>query len=971
MLRLRVLGGLSLERDGQPLTHAAARRHQLALLALVVSYHEQGISGDKIVAYLWPDCDTLHARNSLKQVLFTLRQLLGPEVLPPRRPVLRLDSAAIGADVWEFEAALARGDDVGAAAAYGGPYLDGFYLDGLGDFERWVEAERERLAASHADALRRLAGRVEGTGDVIAAVGWWRRLAAVDPFGSVTAVSLMRALAASGDPIGALEYAREYAARMSAELNLPGDPAVTALSEQLRREIGRRRMSVPMPSRPLSLQAFNPGRRSSDVVSAATPWPPASRVRGLRVPVRSAALAVLGLTLAGITGGLVGRHRATAPARVTDPATVVVLPFAVSGDREVRELGAGVEDLLAASLDGADGLRSVPLVTRSRQTQDRSGPIDLEAASAMASRAGARLYVTGRVVRHGGHLRAVTVLYDRGNANTPVGHAEAEAEGTSGVFELVDELAKQLIADRYRGPDRRLTRTAVASTRSLTALKAYLEGERQLRAGRYPAASDAFQLAVLADTAFALASYRLSMAADWAGRANLALRAAERAARFGAQLSDHDRRLVEAYSVHHRGRLADAERLYRGIVADYPEDVESWFELGQLLFHGNPLRGRSSHEARPAFERVLALDPQNGQALVYLARIASAEGDLRKVDSLIRRAVTITSDSAVLDVRGFRTFALNDRPGQVQATRDLLIHPMRVPATTALQVAAYNDDLTDAERFAQLLIADGGSCETRVLGHRMLAEASLARGRLHTARNDLTQAEACDRGAAVELRALFAALPFVPADGEELARVRRTLENEPDTGVQPGVGGPVEMERPVRLYCLGLIATRRGETEQGRRSEKMLVELSDSTLGGDLAWSLAASLRARAALAAGRQSAALAALESARWERAAALSVVEAADRYLRADLLRELGREEEAIGWYRAIAERASYELVYLAPAQYRLAQIYDHRGERAEAAMRYRRFLELWQDPDPELSPVVADAKQRLATLDERAAR
>jgi len=37
----------------------------------------------------------------------------------------------------------------------------------------------------------------------------------------------------------------------------------------------------------------------------------------------------------------------------------------------------------------------------------------------------------------------------------------------------------------------------------------------------------------------------------------------------------------------------------------------------------------------------------------------------------------------------------------------------------------------------------------------------------------------------------------------------------------------------------------------------------------------------------------------------------------------------------------------------------------------MRYRRFLELWQDPDPELLPVVADAKQRLVALNERVAR
>lgn len=962
MLRLGVFGGLSLERDGRPATGAAAGRHALALLALVASHHEHGIASDKALAYLWPESNTPHARNSLKQLLFGLRRVLGAGLLPFSKSVLRLDPTLIQVDLWEFESALARGDETGAIPAYGGPYLDGFHVDGLVEFERWVEAERERLRGCYADAIRRLAQRADATGDKTAAVARWRQLAVHEPLSSSTTVGLMRALAAAGDRLGALDYAAHHATRVSAELDMPPDEAVLTLVEQLRREVGRRKMSPPTSPSPLPLRASVYGRRRSDAVSAPAPLPTTALVGGVRVPVRPAALAVVGLALAGIAVGVMGGHRAAPPVRVTDPATVVVLPFAVSGDPSVQALAGGVEDFLATSMDGADGLQTVPLNVRSHRPEDRSAPADLEGASAMASRSGARLYITGRVVAQGGRLRATATLHDRGNANAPVARVEAEEES---VFDLADQLAKGLIADRYPGPDRRLTRTAVATTRSLTALKAYLEGERQLRAGRYPAAIDAFQLAVLADTAFALASYRLSRAADWAGKADLALRSAERAARFGAQLSDHDRRLVEAYSVHHRGRLADAERLYRGIVADYPEDVESWFELGQVLFHGNPLRGRSSHEARPAFERVLALDPQNGEALVFLARIASAEGDLSQVDSLIRRAVEITPDSAVLDVRGFRTFALNDRPGQLQATRDLLIHPMRVPATTALQIAVYNDDLTDAERFARLLIADGGSCETQALGHRMLAEASLARGRLDTARNDLTKAEACDRGAAVELRALFAALPFVPMDGEELAWVRRALENEPDTGVRPGLGGPVEMERPVRLYSLGLIATRRGETEQGRRLEKMLVALSDSTPTGDLAWSLAASLRAREALSAGQHSAALAALESARWERAASLSVAEAADRYLRADLLRELGREEEAIGWYRAIAERASYELVYLAPAQYRLAQIYDHRGERAEAAMRYRRFLELWQDPDPELLPVVAKARQRLVAL------
>jgi hypothetical protein len=44
----------------------------LALLALVAGHGDQGVSRDKLLAYLWPESDEARARNSLKQVLFGL-----------------------------------------------------------------------------------------------------------------------------------------------------------------------------------------------------------------------------------------------------------------------------------------------------------------------------------------------------------------------------------------------------------------------------------------------------------------------------------------------------------------------------------------------------------------------------------------------------------------------------------------------------------------------------------------------------------------------------------------------------------------------------------------------------------------------------------------------------------------------------------------------------------------------------------
>ena len=47
------------------------------------------------------------------------------------------------------------------------------------------------------------------------------------------------------------------------------------------------------------------------------------------------------------------------------------------------------------------------------------------------------------------------------------------------------------------------------------------------------------------------------------------------------------------------------------------------------------------------------------------------------------------------------------------------------------------------------------------------------------------------------------------------------------------------------------------------------------------------------------------------------------------------------------------------------RLAELYDARGDRANAAEYYTRLITLWERADPHLQPRVAAARQRLAEL------
>src|SRR3970040_2584183 len=87
--------------------------------------------------------------------------------------------------------------------------------------------------------------------------------------------------------------------------------------------------------------------------------------------------------------------------------------------------------------------------------------------------------------------------------------------------------SRQLLAGLHLGPAEGLARLALATTSSFPALRAYLEGERRLREGAFGPAVEAFQTAIAADTTFALAHYRLAVAAEGGERSELSERAAE------------------------------------------------------------------------------------------------------------------------------------------------------------------------------------------------------------------------------------------------------------------------------------------------------------------------------------------------------------------------------------------------------------------------------------------------------------
>lgn len=226
MLRVNTFGGLTLRQGDSALTGVPTQRRRLALLAMLAVAGDKGISRDKLLAVLWPEGEPDKARHALNQVLSAQRRHFANAQLFDGNKTMRLNRSLISSDVDEFEKAIAAGDIQRALDLYSGPFLDGFFLQGSTEFERWSSDQRARLADLLADALDSAGERAHESGDHDTAVKWRRRRVELDRCDAGAAMRLCNSLMKSGNRPAALRALKECQQRIRDELEIPGDPTL-------------------------------------------------------------------------------------------------------------------------------------------------------------------------------------------------------------------------------------------------------------------------------------------------------------------------------------------------------------------------------------------------------------------------------------------------------------------------------------------------------------------------------------------------------------------------------------------------------------------------------------------------------------------------------------------------------------------------------------------------------------------------
>ena len=678
----------------------------------------------------------------------------------------------------------------------------------------------------------------------------------------------------------------------------------------------------------------------------------------------------VGVVLAAALGAVWFATR-RAPAAPATTMRVAVLPFAVHGGKGHEYLSQGLVDLLSRNLEGVAELQTVDGATvLSAARAEKIDAPDVAQGRALARRVGAGTFVLGSVSGAGGQLRIDATLYDAA-PEQPVPLARETVTGdTAQLLALVDRLAGALAVSRERGPGGRLAQTAAATTQSLPALKSYLSAEQALRRSAYDSAIAGYERAVQADSTFALAFYRLAVAGAWSQRWRIVRPNATRATQLASRLGARDQQLLGAFAALVAGRPDDAERAYRDVLQEYPDDLEARWQLATLLVSYNPLRGRDAADAWPLLESVRQLDPAFLCTVCTMRGLAMHQGDTARALALMARRPLRYGDSVQFAVAREDAATL----ARLRATAESPARNVEAVATAAWLVGQWIQRPDAAEPFAR---AAAMRSDRSIRSINTLSKNQLAQGRWEAADSALTIPVAGGAPGFTQIaRGLTAMLPFLAVPRAPLETLRAQLaawQPAPLPHAVPSARTPpigLAILALTRQYVLALLDSRLGDAAGALRGATVIEQTADSVPElAAVARALAGTVRADVALVARRPADALKALEAARGmvplEMIDGYPHTEDYARFLRGEALVALGRDDEALRWFEHGFDQTSAELIFRAPILLRLGDIYARKGEREKAIDAYGRFVRMWARCDAPLRPTVDEARRRMARL------
>jgi tetratricopeptide (TPR) repeat protein len=555
----------------------------------------------------------------------------------------------------------------------------------------------------------------------------------------------------------------------------------------------------------------------------------------------------------------------------------------------------------------------------------------------VAEATGARYALVGSVVDLGDQIRMVGEIYELpGGAS--LGPVQAEGSPDS-LAAIVEDLAIETLRTLGRSGAGGVPPVDLAgvTTHSLEAMEAYLEGEALFRTGDFAEAQPFYESALAADSAFALAHYRMSQVVGWTHGAG------------SGDVQEHLQKALDGNLPPRMELLARAGQFQslepleelEYVVQEHPEDAAAWFTLGDLLMHVGVTQVDGAIErADQAFARAVELDPGFAPYLIHPIDFAFVDYDPDTARERIE-AYSAASAGSPEDLTHQLMYDLVFEPPSDSATFETAADSL-----TALGVGIRYYILTGQPRTSRvgeavsLRDGDGDGGPSFLLCWRY----ALAEGRWDDFIAYATDpAQDPTRRLACLATAAFRDFPV------------------PDSLIQKAIVDAASDSSVFPMVLAGVYAASQGRWDEYDarladldRELAEATDASDSTNQHDLE-AFRNILVGIAAYERGQMQAALDAFELVPG------GYMGPMQRWWRGRINLDAGRPEVAARYFQSF-------FVFSHPwtrSLFYLGRAYEDMGEVEKAQEAYADFLDIWKDADAELLPMIEEANLRLEAI------
>jgi tetratricopeptide (TPR) repeat protein len=594
--------------------------------------------------------------------------------------------------------------------------------------------------------------------------------------------------------------------------------------------------------------------------------------------------------------------------------------------------GATVTELLRIGLSQSQAVSVLDPMHVSRILQlmerDPSQGVPERVAYEAAEREGIKAVITGEIASVGsGYSISARLVSVDGQVLTA---QQVSARDDDEIVGAVDQLSVSL-RERFGESLRSIRRTEPleqVTTSSQRALRLFSQGLRAWNQGDVTRAMQLLEEVIGLDSTFAMAHRKLAIILNNQGeRRSLAVREATLAYQYRDRLTERERYLVTA--AYHSVVTGDRDQqisAYRTVLDLYPDETIALNNLG--VIYSNL---RDYDRAAEYYDRALEVDPTTR---LHYSNLAGTLGTQGRFDSA----------EVVIDLFAER---FTDNP--------------EVAISRIMHVTKQKDFEVAEEMGLAVLAAQRGEVFWEATAYEWMANLDAMRGRMESAERRWQRSFDLTMGRRLQGRYLMRAARQAIVERllrDDPGRARTILDDAmrriPLESLDP-------LDRPYVQLALAYAAAEEAETARLLIAEYEATSEADHSMGTEL-WKHGAL--GVAALVEGDLDTAIPALwqfdEGNSCNTCAHPWLARAYDRAGQADSARILYER-----FVQMPSSSVSYDAAHLAHGYMRLGQLYEGGGEPDRALEYYGRFVELWEQADPEFQQVVDEVKRAIARL------